>query len=185
MHFGIVGEHKSDVDTLAVIVRRLLGNDGIKVNRKGLNGGGELFRKGVAEIESMKGLGCDRFIACHDSDGQDSKAIHEKLRRELLRPTKTEDCGCSLVPVEELEAWILADLKAVTKIFTSWRPNEIRNPEGVPSPKEHLEKLSRIKARPRYDHVTHNERIAKYLDLDLVATKCPSFRTLVAFVRES
>ena len=50
---------------------------------------------------------------------------------------------------------------------------------------EHLEKLSRASNhRPRYSHATHNERLAKYVNLDKVYRKCPSFRPLQSFVAD-
>jgi hypothetical protein len=90
---------------------------------------------------------------------------------------------CVLIPVQEIEAWILADIQAVTKIFSGWLPDEIHNPEAIPSPKEHLEALSRqANRRPRYSHAVHNPRVAQHLDLEKVYRKCPSFRPLKDFV---
>jgi hypothetical protein len=52
--------------------------------------------------------------------------------------------------VYELEAWILADIAAVTKIFTSWLPQPISGiPEAIPDPKEHLIRLSKQANEPR------------------------------------
>ncbi len=93
------------------------------------------------------------------------------------------DC-CIVIPVQELEAWILADIECASKVFPSWKPSPIHNPEGISKPKEHLEKLSRdSKQRPRYRHAIHNEQVAKHLDLEKVARKCPAFTVLAAFVR--
>ena len=105
--------------------------------------------------------------------------------QQIVRPSGlAQDC-CIVIPVQELEAWILADIECASKIFTSWRPSPIENPEGIPDPKEHLEKLSRdSRQRPRYSHAIHNEKMAEHLDLDKVAQKCPAFRTLVAFVEK-
>ncbi len=92
---------------------------------------------------------------------------------------------CVIVPVQELEAWILADIQSVSKVFTSWRPQPISNPEGINSPKEFLEKLSRAaNHKPRYAHAVHNARVAEHLDIDILMTKCPSFLPLANFVRK-
>ena len=91
---------------------------------------------------------------------------------------------CVVVPVEELEAWLLADVAAVSKKWPSWRPDAIANPERVRDPKEHLEKLSRdSQRRPRYSHAVDNPILAGLIDLGIVERKCASFRVLAEFVR--
>ncbi|MEE8587479.1 MAG: DUF4276 family protein, partial [Acidobacteriota bacterium] len=81
--------------------------------------------------------------------------------------------------------WVLADIDAVQKLFSGWRPDTVSNPEGIRRPKLHLEKLSRdARNRPRYTHAIHNPKIARHLDLDRIQQKCPSFQPLVDFVRD-
>lgn len=182
--YGILGEDQSDVATLAVLVRRLACNDGLRVLRRGFDGCGQMLRKGARELRAFQQLNCRRFIVCHDADGPDPGPARRLVREKVVAPARLGDDCCIVVPVQELEAWILADIECATRIFTSWQPSSIQNPEAIESPKEHLEKLSRQgNHRPRYSHATHNERMAKYLDLDRVARKCPSFRVLSAFVR--
>ena len=87
------------------------------------------------------------------------------------------------IPVQELEAWILADIECVTNVIPSWKPNLVSNPEGISSPKEYITRLSRDSRRkPLYMHAVHNEKMAAYLDLPKVAAKCPSFCVLRDFV---
>ncbi len=90
-----------------------------------------------------------------------------------------------MIPVQELEAWILADIESVANVIPSWRLKPIDNPERIPSPKERLEKLScGENKKQRYYHATHNEMVAPHLDLATREKKCPSFRPLAAFVRK-
>ena len=103
--------------------------------------------------------------------------------REIVRPSGLDEHCCVVIPVQELEAWILADLASASNVFKSWKPKPINNPETISDPKEHLIKLSLAENnKPRYSHALHNERLAKYIDLKTVAMKCPSFRTLEKFV---
>jgi hypothetical protein len=181
--YGILGEDQSDVETLKVLVRRLAGSESLPVMRKGYGGCAEMLRKGAKQLRLFRDLQCTRFIVCHDADGPDPVLKHEVVRRKVVTPSGIDKGFCIVVPVQELEAWILADIECATKIFTSWKPSPIENPEHIASPKEHLEKLSRdSKQRPRYSHATYNEKMAKYLDLDKVSRKCPSFSLLAAFV---
>jgi hypothetical protein len=134
-------------------------------------------------LRLLANLGCTRFIVCHDADGPDPIPYENRVKKEIVQPAGLEDDSCVVIPVQELEAWILADIEAASSIFKSWHPKPIANPENQASPKEHLVRLSREgKGKPRYDPSTHNEQVAKYLNLKTVETKCPSFRRLVAFV---
>jgi hypothetical protein len=181
--YGILGEHRSDANTLKVIVRRLACNPSLPIKAKGYGGFPKMFCKGATDLQAMKDLGCTRFIVCHDSDGHDPKRRLFDVDSKIVRPSGLASNCCVVIPVQELEAWILANVECATAIFTSWLPDPICNPEAIDSPKEYLEKLSRVhNGKPRYSHATHNEKVAQHLDLDRVATKCPSFRVLRDFV---
>ena len=180
--YGILGEDRSDAETLTTLVRRLKSDDSLPVKRKGYEGGALLLRKGANQLRAFADLGCSRYVVCHDSDGPDPTARRQQVLDQVVKPSGVGPC-CIVIPVQELEAWILADIAAVTAIMSSWHPTEIGSPEHITSPKEHLERLSRdARKKPRYSHATHNEQVAKYLNLDRVAAKCPSFRPLRDFV---
>jgi hypothetical protein len=184
--YGILGEDESDAQTLKVLVTRLAGGQRLTVRPKGYGGGGKLLRDGARDLKAFRMLGLTRFIVCHDADGPNPQPTRDLVMQRIVRPSGlTEDC-CIVIPVQELEAWILADIGCASKIFPSWRPSPIENPETIAKPKEYLEKLSRDgKHRPRYRHATHNEKMAAHLDLNTVAKKCPAFTTLVAFVKKA
>jgi hypothetical protein len=182
--YGILGEDDSDVETLKVLVKRLAGNESLTVKRKGYGGCAEMLRKGARQLQLFKDLGLTRFIVCHDADGPDPAPKRDLVMQRVVKPSGLKEGCCIIVPVQELEAWILADIECAVKIFPGWRPASIRNPEAIHQPKQYVEKLSRdSRHRPRYSHAIHNERMASYLDLKKVAAKCPAFRELVDFVR--
>jgi hypothetical protein len=177
-----VGEDDSDVNTIKVIIRRLAGNQKLAVRTKGYSGAGELLKNGSRRLQLFHGLGCSKFVVCLDADGADPGPSREKVETRIVKPSGLQDC-CIVIPVQEIEAWLLADIEAATQIFTSWTPAAISYPEGIPHPKEHLERLSRdSRQRPRFSHAIHNERLAQYIDLGKVSGKCPSFATLANFV---
>ena len=184
--YGILGEDLSDADTLKVLVRNIAADDSLKIKTKGFDGSGNLLKRGAGILKLYESEGMTHFIVCHDADGTDPSENHDKVMDKVIQPSGISDNYCVVIPVQELEAWILADIQAVTNIFKSWRPRAITNPESIQNPKEHMEKLSRTaKGRPRYAHATHNDRIAKYLDLAKVEKKCPSFKPFADFVRDS
>jgi hypothetical protein len=181
--YGILGEDDSDVQTLKVLVKRLAGNESLRVKTKGYGGCGEMLRKGARQLQLFRSLNMTRFIVCYDADGPDPEPKRQLVVRKIAEPSGLESGWCVVVPVQELEAWILADIECAVNIFPSWRPSPIDNPEAIPEPKEFVEKLSRdSRKRPRYSHAIHNEKMALHLDLKKVAAKCPAFKVLRDFV---
>ena len=180
--YGVLGEDTSDVKMLQVFIRRLAGDRSIKMRCKGFSGCANLLKDGTNVLRAMLDLGCSRFVVCYDADGPDPADHKEKVMSRIVRPAGVTDNCCVLVPVQEIEAWILADIESITRIFSSWRPVAISNPEAIERPKEHLKTLSRAFGI-RYDHVVYNERVAAHLNLQTVCGKCPSFRPLLEFVR--
>ena len=102
----------------------------------------------------------------------------------IITPSGITHHYCIIVPVQEIEAWILADIEAVTRVFPSWLPAAFAgNPELIDDPKEHLERLSKAtNKKPIYHHSTHNRVVAEHLNLNKVRQRCPSFQPLVDFV---
>lgn len=120
----------------------------------------------------------------HDADGPDPAVNHEKVRLAIVKPCGLEKSCCIVIPVQELEAWLLADLDAVRQVVKRFPPaRNIASPELINDPKERLERMN---ADPRgkrsYDHARHNEKVAAHLDLERVRLKCPSYRPFEAFV---
>jgi hypothetical protein len=187
VRFAILGEDDSDAETLKILVRRVAENERLPVYTKGYNGCAQLMRKGARDVAALAEEGWHRFVIAHDADRMTAEARHAAVwARVVKRSQAMPGCCCVVVPVEELEAWILADVEAVTKEWPAWRPKPVASPERIESPKEHLERLSRdAQHRPRYSHKTHNPVIAPHLDLAMVERKCPSFCVLSRFVREN
>jgi hypothetical protein len=159
--------------------------ENLRIDRISFKGKSLLFKRGATALRDLVERGVGKAIVCVDADGPTEDEVRARIEREIIAASGVQIPAVAIVPVQEVEAWILADIICVTKIFTSWQPREIQNPESIPSPKEHLERLSRDhRARPRFDSKVHNERLARFLDLDVVGRRCPSFRRLIAFVRK-
>jgi Domain of unknown function (DUF4276) len=183
--YAIIAEDKSDVETLTALIRLIAGSQSIPIKGKGYGGCAEMLRKGARQIRAFHDAGsCQRFVICYDSDRASPDARHKELIDKVIVPSNVNAPMCALIPIQEIEAWILADVKAVTKIITGWVPDKnIGNPEDIVDPKEYLEKMSRQNQRPRYSHAVHNAKIARHLDVELVHNKCPSFRPLYEMVK--
>ena len=181
--FAVLGEHRSDAETIVVLMKRLLRDDRASIRFKGYNGCGQLRRKGAKQIRLFANLGAERFVVCHDADGPDPAPAREKVRREIVEPAEVQESCCILIPVEELEAWIIADEQAISQTIPTFASPAVASPEGQNDPKEWIVRQSkRNRTRPLYVPSMHNSRVARHLDLDRVAEKCPSFRPLVDFL---
>lgn len=185
--FGILGEDISDAEALAVIVRKLAGSEKLPIRKKGYDGCQELLRKGAHDLRAWTGLGVSKFIVCHDADRNSPDEIRQRVLGAVVTPTGLASSAWEIViPVQELEAWILADNAAIKQVIQTWSAREITSPERQDDPKEFLVGLCRkINKQPLYFPAVHNRSVAKHLDLDVVLRKCPSFEPLAAFVRKA
>ncbi len=184
--FAVLAEDRSDVESLVVLIRRISGTENATIQRKGFSGCGELCRKAGSHIRDFAEKGATHFIVCHDSDGNPPADVRKKVRESIeARFDMPKDC-CIVVPVEELEAWIIADEEAIRKAIPTLVIGQVARPEAVPSPKEWLvDESRRGRSRPLYVPTIHNAKVAEHLDLKKVEQKCPSFGELVQFVRKA
>jgi hypothetical protein len=182
--FAVLAEDHSDVDSLVILVKRLSGMANAKIHKKGFSGCGELCRKAASHIANFADKGATRFIVCHDSDGNDPQDVRKKVLTSLAKITLPASYLIA-VPIEELEAWIIADEEAIRKAIPSLTIKPVARPEQVQSPKEWLVNESRRgRSKPLYVPTIHNAKVAEHLDLKKVESKCPSFRELVTFVSD-
>lgn len=184
--YGIFGEDQTDFLTLKEIVWELKKKDySLPIRGQGFGGCGNLLKSCSRSMKLLYEVGCRRFIICVDADGRKPDDMRREVDAFVIKPAGlgADAVRFVAVPVQMVEAWILADLESAHKMFTSWRPDEVKSPESYPDPKHELEKRSRQGLeRPRYIYTRHNPEIVKHLDLDRVAKKCPSFRRLRDFV---
>jgi hypothetical protein len=185
--YGVLGEDASDADTIKELIRQLAGDPRLPIKAKGFGGCGEMLNLGASHLRALTNLGCDRFVVTYDADEKPAHERRAEVMGKIVAPAGVQDRCCILIPVQEIEAWILADIEAVSKVLSSWRPKPIKqNPESIRHPKEYLESQSRrANRKPIYSHATHNPLVARYLRPDRVGKKCPSFRPLVEFIRNA
>lgn len=183
--YGVLAEADSDADFLRCMIRRLAGRP-VPVKKHAFHGGAKLLKDGAQKLRLMHSLGASRFVICHDADGVDVETRRVEVIEKVRSKVSFNGTFCILIPKQELEAWILADLDAVSKVISSFRPRDkFPHPENVDDPKEKLEKLCSSGCRPLYSHAVHNAKVAEYLDLGIVLNKCPSFEPLDALIRRS
>ena len=178
---GILAEDASDVDVLSILLSKIDPKRVFSVRKFIGHGCGKLRHKCQSWAEQLAREGCGVVILLHDRDREDVQQLRATLEANFLPcPVKKH---LIVIPVEELEAWLLSDQKALRAAFNLKKePKCPNNPETVKSPKEKLAELIwRASGKnKRYINTIHNSRIAAHLQISTLR-KCAAFRPLEGF----
>lgn len=187
---GIIAEDETDCTAIAILVRRILGDENSKLfslKKRAAGGCGELRRKAAAWMRELAHDGCDYVLLVHDLDrlpGGTSLCDKPTLENQLELIQVPQGIQRILViPIEELEAWFWVD-EAVLRIVAGERTKASPNPANIKKPKEKLIRLSRGTNKKPTFTTNDNPRLAEVLDLDLCASKCPEFAAMRTFITE-
>jgi len=185
--FAILAEADSDIGALKTLIRRILGDNSVPIRGKSYDGCGTLLKKGARDLAAFIGVGASHFIICHDADGSEPNDVSAAVIARVISPLKTRPSSyCVVVPVQELEAWLLSDMNALTTAVKKFQAREIPNPENISDPKKQIIRLGRDESgKEQYDPVVHNEKVAKWIDLAILRQKCRSFRPFLEYVESS
>lgn len=192
---GVLAEHITDCDAIAVLVRRIYAGKQIGVDRKqlgidryGAHGASILRRKLRSQIKRMLKQGCSAFIIVHDLDRDEFGALNDEdaLFRDLTGIVDLTDVDshfvCICIPAEELEAWFWSDQAVLDKVAGDRTDKAHPNPRLIRDPKGKLEELSQKNGKARHSP-NANKDLAVDLDMDVCAQRCPEFATLREFVQ--
>ena len=180
LRIGIIAEEKNDVEVLYEITAKIIPENSFTFKQFVGHGCGKLRKKCAAWAENLVQKGCTRIVVVHDLDRHDEPELRQKLEAAI----DGLDCERSLVliPIEELEAWLLTDKHAIRDVFKMRRlPKIPRNTERIKDPKEFLESIVKRNSKTNYLNTVHNRRIANALALDEVK-RCKSFAQYPEFV---
>ena len=144
------------------------------------HGCGTLRRKCKAWAENLVSRGCTHIVVIHDLD-QHNEA---DLRELLLNSINGVSCRTNiiLIPVYEIEAWLLADPEAIKTTFGMQKvPRIPRNPETIINPKEKLREIVWRGCKRHYVNTIHNRKIASHVRVARLSV-CRSFRNYPEFI---
>ena len=181
---GIIAEDDSDVDVVKVLASKVLPRQTLVVRSFVGRGCGKLRSKSRYWASSLREQKCSILVLVHDLDTARLATLRAQLA-EALDPSPIAN-SVIVIPVHEIEAWLLSDSVAIRRAFHLKKPvPKTANPESIPRPKERLEHVVYATSRKtkRYVNTLHNGRIAAELDLNLVR-RCPSFLLLENFLRQ-
>lgn len=181
MTLGVIAEDLSDVAVIKRLTAKVIPEREFSTKHFVGNGCGKLRRKCRAWVRDLSRRGCTHIVIVHDLDDADERELRPVLE-ECIDGVPVRG-SLVLIPVREIEAWLLADAQAIKKVFNlQSEPVIPQNPELLPDPKRSLEDLVWRAGNKRYVNSIHNERLAEESRLGLIE-KCRSFRAYPQFLR--
>lgn len=183
MKIGVIAEDVSDVEVLYELTCKLIRENSFSFKKFVGHGSGVLRRKCTAWAENLFVKGCTHIVVLHDLDDNDEN----ELRLELVGYVKNVGYVgyIILIPVREIEVWLLVDAKALKNVFNMPRiPKLPGKPEAVISPKEKLRDIVWKAAKKHYVNTIHNKKIATASRLSKVKC-CRSFRPYPKFIESN
>lgn len=180
---GIIAEDASDVDVVTNILGKYVDRSKFSVRKFVGNGCGKLRNKCDSWAETLFDGGCHHVLVFHDLDRHDEASLRTLLQRKV--PVKKFPRSLIVIPIEEMESWLLSDEAAIREVFNLKKlPPRIENCEIINSPKEHLTKLIWSIGKKRYLNTAHNRKIAEKVSIDNLR-RCQSFKAFDDYVRSS
>jgi hypothetical protein len=176
---GIICEDNSDFDSIKEIIRRIVGINNLDYKKQCGEGSSRIRSKCSKWAEQLKDRGCQLIIVVHDLDRENHSTLEQKLTRDISTSGAPHNYVC--IPIEELEAWFIANPETLKSHFNLNRLPPFRgNPENILSPKEAIKRQVRLCSggRARYINTTHNPKLAERIDLGQLYNKSQSYKKL-------
>lgn len=180
MQIGVLAEEQNDVDVLYALTCKLVNPTNFSFRKFVGHGCGKLRNKCTAWAKNLLQSGCKHLILLHDLDNNNEA----NLRTELTSFVRSVgfDGYVILIPVREIEAWLLSDAEALRISFNMRRiPKVPTRPELVLDPKEKLEEIVWKYSKKRYINTIHNPKIAAAMEIRTLSI-CRSFQSYPNFV---
>ena len=180
VRIGLIAENDSDYRVMSELTAKIIPSNSFTYKKFAGGGCGKLRRKCAAWAQNLLNRGCSHLVVLHDLDNNDEVELREDIEGKIndIR----FDAKVVLIPVQEIEAWLLSDAEAIRRVFNMDRtPRVPTNPESVNNPKEKLRDVVWVGAKKRYINTIHNEKIASALDLRKITT-LRSFRPFPGFL---
>lgn len=168
---GVIAEDKSDIAVIEEILCKYINKKSFSIRSFTGQGCGKLKSKCASWADNLIKAGCDHILLFHDLD----RNKLSKLRLELEAKFDKKKNVLVVIPVEEIEAWLLSDAEAIKKVFSLKNAPKISGHcETIASPKEYLANLVWLSDKKRYLNTVHNVKISQELSLEKLR-KCQSF----------
>lgn len=178
---GLIAEDLSDIEVIKKLAKKLTGKSIVASHFVG-KGCGSIKRKTPGWCKNFLLKGCTRVLLVHDLDRNKIDNLRSTLEQILGASSTLKQAV--IIPVEELEAWLLSDMTAIASAMNLPKtPKAIHHPENVASPKEYIRDSVWQSSNKKIQYVNsvHNGIIANHIDVTIIQKKCPSFKPFADF----
>ncbi len=179
---GIIAENNSDVEVIKEILKKYFNENTYAVKKYIGKGCGKLKQKCTAWAINLRRSGCNHIIVFHDLDENDEHSLRCSLE-EKINITENNN-SLVVIPIKEMEAWLLTDINAIKSAFNLQKVNKpIRNCETIDSPKEFLRDIVWKTGKKRYLNTVHNVKIASFISKEKFM-QCKSYHIFDKYLNE-
>jgi len=179
---GVIAEDRSDVEVVTAILAKYMARNTFSVRPFVGNGSGKVKQKCDSWSRLLFSSGCEHVFLFHDLDRNNESLLRKSLEKKL--PPRDFPNSLIVIPIEEIEAWLLSDAEAIQHVFSLPKaPKKIADCQSVISPKEKLAKIVWFTGRKRYVNTIHNKKISEQVSLSNLK-RCSSFIGLDKYLRE-
>lgn len=178
---GVIAEDNSDIEVVSEILAKYINVNDFTVKKFIGHGCGKLRNKCASWAKLLTKQGCSHILLFHDLD----RHCETVLRKDLEDKIRLQGICDSIVviPIEEMEAWLLSDPEAIKSAFSlKSKPKNISDCEAISSPKEYLRNLVWSLGRKKYLNTVHNKKIANLTSLNNLK-RCRSFKVLDEYLQ--
>lgn len=180
---GIICEDETDFQSLKILISRIVNKTNLSYKKRIGEGCSKIKSKGLKWSDELYKQGCDLLVVVHDRDREDYESLSRLLQSKFSTSLFTNRYVC--IPVEEIEAWFLADPQGISNLFKLDRQPKISSiPENINAPKEYLrDQVSQCSnGRKSYLNTIHNAKLSEVVAIDQIKTKSKSFEQLHNFL---
>jgi hypothetical protein len=178
--YGVVVEGEYDKEALVEIIRKCLPSE-IEIIVRPCGGKDRLMNKFPGFLESFRyekqGLPVDKALVIRDAHNKDPDELSKKMENKIKGRNYPFPVKFVII-VQELEAWLLADGNAISKITQSRSGRTVtrvdENLESINNPKQRLQKILSVAQVPYTPQVAR--KIAQEIDLSKIKYRCPRFK---------
>lgn len=179
---GVIAEDDSDIRVAEILLAKMRPKKDFQVKKFIGRGCGKIIGKCRKWALDLRMKGCVLLAIIHDLDKKDEVKLRKAIT-EALHPSPIEKYVV-VIPVHEIEAWLLADHDAINRAFGFPRSvQRVKNPHQLTNAKEYLGRLiyTHSSRKITYINTIHNAKIAEFLSIKTLSGRCASFRSFEKF----